>query len=111
MTNNINSYSWPGDLIDQATVILMDGFDVDAVTALEVLRRMSQNTNTQMCVVAEQVINHQVPVAAIRGIEDAVRAFSQQSGHPAWAAGRTISPSVSTRAERHQLHSPGPAYG
>jgi ANTAR domain len=65
----------PGDLIRHATAIIMDRFGLDAVRALEVLRKMSQNTRTQMCVVAEQVINHHVPVAAIRGLEEAVRDF------------------------------------
>ena len=36
----------------------MNRFDLDAVRALEVVRKMSQNTRTQMCVVAEQIINH-----------------------------------------------------
>jgi AmiR/NasT family two-component response regulator len=63
---------WPEDLIEQATSILMNRFDLDAVRALEVLRRMSRNTRTQMCVVAEQVINHHVPMEAMRGFEEDV---------------------------------------
>ncbi len=39
----------------------MNRFYLDAAQALEVLRRMSQNTRTQMCAVAEQIINHNVP--------------------------------------------------
>lgn len=35
----------------------MNRCDLDAVQVLKVLRRMSQVTRTQMCVVAEQVIN------------------------------------------------------
>jgi hypothetical protein len=50
----------------------MNRFDLDAVRALEVLRRMSRNTRTQMCVVAEQVINHHVPMEAMRGFEEDV---------------------------------------
>jgi hypothetical protein len=76
MTNNIDSSPpWPGNLITEATAIIMDRFDLDAVQALELLRKMSHNTGTQICVVAEQVINHHVPVEAIRGIEEAVRGF------------------------------------
>ena len=50
------------DFIEEATGIIMKRFDLDATSALAVLRRMSQNTSTQMCVVAAQVINHQVPL-------------------------------------------------
>ena len=57
----------PEDLIEQATGIIMNRFHLDAAQALEVLRRMSQNTRTQMCVIAEQVINHNVPVEAVCG--------------------------------------------
>jgi hypothetical protein len=75
-TNNINSNPpGPRDLINQATAIIMDRLDLDAVQALELLRKMSQNTGTQICVVAEQVINHHVPVDATRGFEEAVRDF------------------------------------
>ena len=71
VTDNTNSnLLWPEDLIEQATRIIMDRFDLDAVHALELLRRMSRNTRTQMCVVAEQVINHGVPVEAVRHFED-----------------------------------------
>jgi hypothetical protein len=35
----------------------MNRFDLDAVQALKMLRRMSQVTRTHMCVVAEHVIN------------------------------------------------------
>ena len=71
MTDNSNSdLLWPQDLIEQATGTIMDRFDLDAVQALEVLRRMSRNTTTPMCVVAEQIINHDVPVQAVRNLED-----------------------------------------
>jgi AmiR/NasT family two-component response regulator len=60
------------DLIEEATGIIMERFDLDAAAALAVLRKMSQNTSTQMCVVAAQVINHRVPPEAVRGIEDDV---------------------------------------
>ena len=65
----------PEDLIEQATGIIMNRFDLEAAQALEVLRRMSQNTRTQMCVIAGQVINHDVPVAAVRGLEEDVLGF------------------------------------
>jgi AmiR/NasT family two-component response regulator len=73
MTNNTDSYSFVArDLIEEAQGILMERFDLDAASALAVLRRMSQNTSTQMCVVAAQVINHRVPPEAVRGIEEVV---------------------------------------
>ena len=65
----------PEDLIEQATGIIMDRFHLDAAQALEVLRRMSQNTRTQMCVIAEWVINHDVPVEAVCGLEENVLGF------------------------------------
>jgi hypothetical protein len=74
MTNTTDSNpSVARDFIEEATGIIMKRFDLDATSALAVLRRMSQNTSTQMCVVAAQVINHQVPPEAVRGIEDDVR--------------------------------------
>ena len=75
VTDNTNSdLFWPGDLIEQATGIIMNRFGLDAVGALEVLRRMSRNTRTHMCVVAEQVIiTHHVPVEAVRHFEDGNR--------------------------------------
>jgi hypothetical protein len=75
MNNNNSNPAGPIDLIDQATAIIMDRFGLDAVRALELLRKMSQNTRTQICVVAEQVINHHVPVKAIRGLEETLRDF------------------------------------
>jgi len=73
MTNDTNPNLFAArDLIEQATGIIMERFDLDAAGALAVLRRMSQNTSTQMCVVAAQVINHRVPPDAVRGIEDVV---------------------------------------
>ena len=70
MTHNTNSNPFVArDLIEQATGIIMERFDLDARSALAVLRRMSQNTSTQTCVVAAQIINHQLPLAAVRGIE------------------------------------------
>ena len=71
MTDNSTSDPLrPQELIEQATGIIMDRFDLDPVQALELLRRMSRNTNTQMCVVAEQLISHDVPVEAVRNFED-----------------------------------------
>jgi AmiR/NasT family two-component response regulator len=76
MTNSATSGQlWPQDLIRQATGIIMNRFDLDAAHALQVLRKMSQNIRTQMCVVAEQVINHNVPVEALRGLEEDVLGF------------------------------------
>ena len=73
MTNNTDSNPFVArDLIEQAKGIIMERFDLDAAGALAVLRRMSQNTSTQMCVVAAQVINHHVPLDAVRGIEEDV---------------------------------------
>jgi ANTAR domain len=65
-----SSQPWPQVLFEQATGILMNRFDLDAAHALQVLRKMSQNTRTQMCVVAEQLINDCVPLEALHGIED-----------------------------------------
>jgi len=76
MTDSGNSSQlWPGDLIEQAIAIIMNRFDLDAAQALKVLRRMSLNTRTQMCVVAEQIVNHNVPVEALRGLEEDVPGF------------------------------------
>jgi len=36
---------------------------------------MSLNTTTQMCVVAEQLINHELPVDAVRVLEDVQHGF------------------------------------
>lgn len=73
MTDSTNSSQlWPEDAIVLATEIIRNRFHLDAAQALEVLRRMSQNTRTQMCVIAEQVINHDVPVEAVRGLEEDV---------------------------------------
>jgi hypothetical protein len=47
----------------------MNRFDLDEAHAFQVLRKMSQNTRTQMCVVAEQLINDDVTLEALRGIE------------------------------------------
>jgi AmiR/NasT family two-component response regulator len=76
MTNDTNSdLLWARDVIEQAQRIIMNRFDLDAVHALKVLRRMSLNTRTQMCVVAEHVINHDVPLDAMRGLEEVVPGF------------------------------------
>ena len=76
MTHSSNSSQfWPAEVIEQATDIIMDRLDVDAPQALKVLRRMSQNTRTQMCVVAEQVINHEnVLMEAVRDLEEDLHA-------------------------------------
>jgi AmiR/NasT family two-component response regulator len=76
MTDSGNaSQLWSEDLIEQAIRIIMNRFDLDAAQALKVLRRMSQNTGTQMCVVADQIVNHNVPVEALRGLEEDVPGF------------------------------------
>jgi AmiR/NasT family two-component response regulator len=70
MTDSANSSQLsPKDLIEQALGIIMNRFDLDAAQALKVLRRMSRETKTQMCVVAEAVINHNDPVEALRRLE------------------------------------------
>jgi hypothetical protein len=78
MTDRANSsQSWPAAVIEQAIDIIMDRFDLDAAQALKVLRRMSQNTRTQMCVVAEQIINHEnVLMEAVRDLEGDLPASS-----------------------------------
>jgi hypothetical protein len=65
-----SSQLWPEVLFEQAADIIMKSFDLDRAHALQVLRKMSQNMRTQVCVVAEQIINHNVPLEALRGIED-----------------------------------------
>ena len=70
MTDSANSRQLsPNDLIEQAKGIIMNRFDLDAAEGLEVLRRMSQDTRMQICVVAEQVISYNDPVQALRRIE------------------------------------------
>ncbi len=73
MNNDNSNPAGPNDLINQATAIIMDRFGLESVRALELLRKMSQNTRTQICGVAEQVIDHHVPVKAIRGLEETLR--------------------------------------
>ena len=76
MTNDTNSdLLWARDVIEKALGIIMNRFDLDAVRALEVLRGMSLNTRTQMCVVAERVINRDVPPEAMRGLEEVAPGF------------------------------------
>jgi AmiR/NasT family two-component response regulator len=76
MTDSTNSSQlWPGELIEQARGIIMNRFDLDAAQALKVLRRMSQETRTQICVVAEQVINYNDPVEALRRLEAGALGF------------------------------------
>jgi AmiR/NasT family two-component response regulator len=71
MTHITNSNPFVArDLIEEATGVIMERFDLDAAAALAVLRRMSQNQHSD--VVAAQVINHRVPPDAVRGIEDVV---------------------------------------
>jgi AmiR/NasT family two-component response regulator len=60
----------PKDLIEQARGIIMNSLDLNAAQALKVLRRMSLDTRTQMFVVAEQVINYNNPMEALRRLEE-----------------------------------------
>jgi AmiR/NasT family two-component response regulator len=71
MTDSANSSPLSHkDLIEQARGIIMNRFDLDAAQALKVLRRMSQATKTQMWAVAEQVVNYNEPMAALRRLEE-----------------------------------------
>ena len=58
--------SWPAYVIEQATGIFMKRFDLDAAQALKLLRKMSQTNRTQMCLVAQQMIQHNVPVESAK---------------------------------------------
>ena len=72
MTDNSSaSQLSPSELIDQALDIIMSRSDLDAEQALKVLRSMSRETRTQMCVVAEQLINDSDPAEALRLEHDA----------------------------------------
>jgi hypothetical protein len=72
MTDNSHaSQLSPGDLIEQAIDIIMNRFDIDAAQALKVLRAMSRATRTQMCVIAERLINDNDPAEASRREQDA----------------------------------------
>jgi hypothetical protein len=57
----LDRLGWPGELIEQAPNVIMNRFDLGAADTLQVLRRYSQNARTQMCVVAEAIILHNVP--------------------------------------------------
>ena len=45
------------DIIGQAKGMIMERFDVDAVRAFELLRRLSQNSNTRLASVAEELVS------------------------------------------------------
>jgi GAF domain-containing protein len=45
------------DLIGQAKGVIMEHYKVDAVQAFEMLRRLSQNSNTRLVEIAQQVID------------------------------------------------------
>ncbi len=45
------------DIIGQAKGIIMERFDVDAVRAFELLRSLSQDSNTRLALVAEELIS------------------------------------------------------
>lgn len=44
------------DIIGQAKGMIMERFDIDAVRAFELLRRLSQSTNTRLTSVAEELV-------------------------------------------------------
>ncbi|MEE3853458.1 GAF and ANTAR domain-containing protein [Gordonia sp. LSe1-13] len=52
------------DTIGQAKGMLMERFSIDAIAAFELLRRLSQDTNTPLVDVARQVIDAEKPVKA-----------------------------------------------
>jgi ANTAR domain len=75
-----SSPRWPGELIEQATEIIMDRFRLDEEQALKALRKVSQNTRTQMCVVAEQIITQEIVlVEAVRDLEEDLSASADPS--------------------------------
>ncbi|WP_409426925.1 GAF and ANTAR domain-containing protein [Mycobacterium sp. SMC-11] len=47
------------DVIGQAKGMLMERFDIDAVQAFELLKRLSQNTNTPLFGVSQQLVGRQ----------------------------------------------------
>ena len=64
--NSTASQLSPGELIEKAIDIITNRFDLDAEQALKVLRNMSRETRTQMCVVAERLINDNDPSETVR---------------------------------------------
>jgi AmiR/NasT family two-component response regulator len=44
------------DIIGQAKGMIMERFDVDAVRAFELLTRLSQDSNTKLAKVAEEIV-------------------------------------------------------
>jgi GAF domain-containing protein len=51
------------DIIGQAKGMLMERFDIDAVAAFDLLARLSQQTNSKLSAVAEQLVNLEHPRA------------------------------------------------
>jgi AmiR/NasT family two-component response regulator len=49
------------DVIGQATGMLMERFDIDAVAAFELLRRLSQESNTKFVTVAGRIVRAERP--------------------------------------------------
>jgi AmiR/NasT family two-component response regulator len=49
------------DIIGQAKGMLMERFKIDAVQAFELLKRLSQNSNTPVAVVARRIIESEHP--------------------------------------------------
>jgi hypothetical protein len=52
------------DVIGQAKGILMERFDIDAVDAFELLRRLSQQSNTELTEIAQRVVTSAHPPRA-----------------------------------------------
>jgi transcriptional regulator with GAF, ATPase, and Fis domain len=48
------------DLIGQAKGIIMERFNVDALRAFELISRLSQNSNTQVRTIAEQIVQSRI---------------------------------------------------
>lgn len=51
------------DIIGQAKGMIMERFDIDAVQAFELLKKLSQNSNTPLTAIAHQLISRKVPAA------------------------------------------------
>jgi AmiR/NasT family two-component response regulator len=51
------------DVIGQAKGILMERFGIDAVRAFELLKRLSQESNTAVVDIAERLVNADRPAA------------------------------------------------
>lgn len=73
MTDHSNaSQLSPAELIEQALDVIMNRFDLDAEQAMKVLRTISRETCTQMCVVAEQLVKDNGTVDPVHPEKDAL---------------------------------------